>query len=106
MRSGAIQCATGATSGMIFRQRYDEVGFPCRKSTVGKWGFPASRWAMMESKTASLVSVTSASAVIFLLHFFEYRFENDFLKTLQSSPPVFDLHAQNCAFPRGQQKLR
>src|SRR6202047_4772881 len=31
MRSGAMQCAVGATSGMIFRHRYDEVGFPCRK---------------------------------------------------------------------------
>src|SRR5215471_21079737 len=43
MRSGAMQCAIGATKGMTFRHRYDEVGFPCRKSATCASGFPASR---------------------------------------------------------------
>ena len=40
IRSGAMQCATGATSGMTFRHMYDEVGFPWRKSATGASRFP------------------------------------------------------------------
>jgi hypothetical protein len=41
-RSGAMQCATGATGGRIFRHMYDEVGFPCRKGwpVLGVFRFP------------------------------------------------------------------
>jgi hypothetical protein len=38
MRSGAMQCATGATSGIMFRQMYDDVGLPSQNPVASNSG--------------------------------------------------------------------
>jgi len=52
-----MQCATGATCGMMLRQMYDDVGLPWRKRATGSPRAPASRYAMVESNTERCGSV-------------------------------------------------
>src|SRR6266478_8730452 len=105
IRSGAMQCATGATSGRTFRHTYDEVGFPCRKSATGASGLPVSRYAMVEPEHSLGVAQRHKGLSLFTPWLGKYGFENNVLEAVERGGAAFDLHAENCALPGSEQEF-
>src|SRR5215472_12756100 len=92
IRSGAMQRPSGCRYGNMLRQRYDEVGLPC-KSTMGS-PFPTSTYAISRPRTRRRCFWNgNAAEILFASDTAETMFASPVVATVIGAPPRTHNHS-------------